>query len=483
MIRLSTRLQTAGSVVCLLAVLSPAPSRVSAQEAPAHPVISATLDETLAAARLSTSTSAANDSVALATLIDELLRTNQELKAASTRVVAATSRPDRAESLPDPSLALVYRNVGFPEFTLGDEMMTMLGVRVTQALPASGKRPQRRLVAEQDVEMAAAMVESTRRRLIQEVATAYYELAYVHEAIDIVGQTRELLLDLEETAETRYAVGDGLQQDVLKGQVEISTLLNRIVQLDQQRASLEARINRLVGRKTGAPLGRPEALDLELNDIPIAAVLPEATRSSAILAARAQRIEQQHAAVELVRTDRRPDLMLSGAYMNRGGLPGLWELNIGFTLPIRKSGNQDLEIEENLQELDARRSEHVDAIQAVELVVHDSYLRTDRAIRLTRLYRDAIVPQALLSLESMMAGYGVGKVDFPAVLDSVVTLLTYRIELAREAASYAKAVVRIEEHLGRSLGATPSESWQAPPLTTNTDVAGAVTAWAAGGER
>ena len=48
------------------------------------------------------------------------------------------------------------------------------------------------------------------------------------------------MLDLEETAETRYAVGEGLQQDVLKGQVAISVLLNRLVQLGQQRASLEA---------------------------------------------------------------------------------------------------------------------------------------------------------------------------------------------------------------------------------------------------
>jgi outer membrane protein TolC len=402
----------------------------------------------------------AADEVTLEALLDELLSDSQELKAAGTRVLAANARPDRAESLPDPSLSLVYRNVGFPELTLGEEMMTQLGLRFTQTLPGRGKRTQRRALAEMDVGVAEAQVASIRRRLVQEVTTAFYELDYICASIDIVHETRELLLDLEETAETRYAVGDGLQQDVFKGQVEISVLLNRLVQLDQQRASLEALINRKVGRRPGMPLGRPAHAGLELDDLPIAELVPEATRSSAALAARSQRIQQQQAAVAVLRTDRRPDVMLSGAYMNRGGLPGIWEVNVGFTLPVRKEGRQDLEIEEGEQELDARRIDHVDAVQAIELVVHDSYLRADRAVRLTRLYSDAILPQAVLSLESAIAGYGVGTIDFPALLDNVVTLLTYRLELKREETNYATAVVRIEEHLGRSLGATPDGVWR-----------------------
>ncbi len=439
-------------VLYIIALLTALPSLAltqlaQAQQAPPHPSPQG-LDALV------------TEEVTLEALLGELLRDNQELKAASTRVLAANARPERADSLPDPSLALVYRNVGLPEFTLGDEMMTQLGVRFTQALPGKGKRSQRRALAESDIEVAEAHVESIRRRLIREVATTFYELDYVYESIDIVHETRALLLDLEETAETRYAVGEGLQQDVLKGQVEISVLLNRLVQLDQKRASLEAIINRKLGRRPSMPLGRPVHGTLDLDDLPIEALMPEATRSSAALAARDRRIQQQQAAVEVVRTDRRPDILLSGGYMNRGGLPGIWEVNVGFTLPVRKEGRQDLEIEEGEQELSARRIDHIDAVQAIELLVHDSYLRADRAVRLTRLYSDAIIPQAVLSLESAIAGYGVGNIDFPALLDNVVTLLTYRLELEREETNYATAIVRIEEHLGRSLGVTPTGAWQ-----------------------
>lgn len=449
----------------ILTLLIAPPSSAWAQQAPPHPA--------------APNPSAAREEITLEALLDAVVRDSSELRAASQRVLAASERPDRADSLPDPTIALIYRNVGFSSLTLGDEMMSLLGVRVTQALPARGKRPQRRVVAERQIGVAQAQTESVRRRLIQQVSTAYYELLFVYESINIVNETRALLLNLEETAEARYAVGEGIQQDVLKAQVEVSILLNRLVQLDQQRGSLEALINRLLGRRASAALGRPAPRPLVLEEPPIDTLVSEATQSSAILAARQRRIEEQEASVELVRADRRPDLLLSGSYMNRGSLPGIWEMNVGFTLPIRKSGRQDLEIEENLEELNARRSDHIDAVRAVELLVQDSYLRADRAVRLSGLYRDAIIPQALLSLESAMAGYAVGSVDFLNLLDNVVTLLTYRLELEREQTNFAMALVRIEEHLGRSLGATPLDVWR-PVAARETSVVAGAASWLPG---
>ncbi len=431
-------------VIAIVFAMFLLPSTATAQNAPPHPAAGMTV---------------ASEPTSLAEILEETLQNSPELKAARARIVATASRPERVDTLPDPTVSLVYRNVGFPEFTLGDEMMSVLGVRFTQALPASGKRPSQRAVAERQIGVAEALAEATRRRLVQEVTSTFFELLHVHEVTDVVNETRELLLDLAQTAESRYAVGEGIQQDVLKAQVQISVLLNQLVQLDQKQSSLEARLNRLMGRPAGSAFGSLETPDLALEAIPIAAIAPEAQAASASLRLREQHIEKQAASVEMVRAERRPDWILSGAYMNRGGLTGIWEVNVGVTLPIRKSSRQDLEIAENLEELNALRADRLDAAQSVDLLVYDSYLQADRAIRLTRLYQQAIIPQAALSLESAMAGYGVGKVDFLTVLDNVITLLTYRTELAAERAAYARALARIEEHLGRSLGASPEVVW------------------------
>ncbi len=460
------------------------PAAATAQQAPPHPHFQATFAATAPA----TSTQRTDASqtpperlhredarpLSLDALLQQALTDNPEIQAAAARVAAAGQRPVQAASLPDPTLGAVIRNVGFTRLSLGDEMMSVYGLRFTQALPAGGKRPQRRIVAERGIDVARAQLEATRRRVLREIATAYYDLEFVHESIAVVEETRDLLDDLEQTAEARYAVGEGIQQDVLKAQVELSILLNRLVQLEQQRDTLAARINRLLGRDARTPLGQPAGVQLPpLDALDLVALRDEALHSSAVLRERITRIVQQEATVELARRDRRPDFVVSGAWLNRGSLPDIWELNVGVTLPIRKSQRQDRAIEENLEELNARRQDRSAAAVAVDEVIQDAFLQLDRAQRLVALFGDAIIPQATLSLESAMAGYGVGKVDFLTVLDNVITLLTYRLELEGEKVNAMKALARIEEHLGRSLGATPAGVWQsAPPATPSSTPAG-----------
>ncbi len=396
----------------------------------------------------------------LEALITTALSANPELAAARSRLAAARQRPAQAHALPDPSLELVVRNVGFPESTIGSEMMSITGIGFTQALPAAGKRPLRRAVAEQGIDVAAARIESVRRRLIRDVATAFYELAFVTEAIRVVDETKRLLTDLEVTAESRYAVGDGIQQDVLKAQVEISVLLNRLIQLLQQRSSIETHINRLLGRSPSDTVGDPESETLPQLDLDLDALQRAAASFSAVLTVRSEQIEHQLATVELARKETKPDFVLGGSWIHRGALPDMWQLNLAITLPIRKQQRQNRAIEESLQELGARRHERADAGLAVAERVRDSYLQVNRSVQLIALFRDGIIPQALLSLESAMAGYSVGKVDFLTVLNNVITLLTYRLELERQTASAMASLAELEEHVGRTLGATPGSVWQ-----------------------
>ena len=398
----------------------------------------------------------------LTDLIVAALEASPELAAARARVAAAAQGPDQAGSLPDPVLGVSYRNVGFPGLTLGQEMMSMAGLTFTQAVPAKGKRPARTAAAARMIEVARARIEPIRRRLIHDVGVAFFELAFVTESLEIVQETKLLLETLETTAASRYAVGEGIQQDVLRAQVEISVLLNRLILLQQQRGTIETRIQRLLARSSPVELGAPDATELPAAPLDLATLLREADCFSAMLAVQHRMIEQQRATVDLTRLDQRPDLVLGGSWMNRGSLPSVWQLNVGITLPVRQSQRQDRAIEQALLELDARRQDHVSVGLSVSESVREAYLRVDRSLRLIALFRDAILPQSMLSLESAMAGYSVGKVDFLTVLNNVITLLTYRLELERETTSYMVALTDLEEHVGHSLGATPPSVWAEP---------------------
>lgn len=390
-------------------------------------------------------------------LLEQALEDNPEILASRSRVLAAGERPPRARSLPDPMVGLTYRNVGFPRLSLGDEMMSVVGFRATQALPYPGKRELRAATANAGIDVAAARLSTLRRRVVRELAESWFELDYVARAIETVEETRALLENLEQTAESRYAVGEGIQQDVLKAQVEVSVLMKRLVVLEQQRDSVVTRINRIADRQPGAPVEDPAVVTPSDWEADLDSLQRLALADAALVRERARRVEHQEAAVAEARKERMPDFQISTAWMNRGGLPDIYEVNLGMSLPLYRETKQDRALAEAEDELDALRNEHADARSTVAAAVRDQYLKADRAARLMLLYRDAILPQATLSWESASAGYEVGRVDFLTVLDNLVKLLTFRIELHRQRVDYLQALARLEELTGRSLGALPPE--------------------------
>jgi outer membrane protein TolC len=86
-------------------------------------------------------------------------------------------------------------------------------------------------------------------------------ISFVRTSIEIVEKNR-LVLDFAKTAEARYAVGRGVQQDIFRAQTEISRLLARLATLEQRKESLQAEINRLLDRPPADPLGTPQRIQV-----------------------------------------------------------------------------------------------------------------------------------------------------------------------------------------------------------------------------
>src|SRR5581483_5321700 len=83
--------------------------------------------------------------------------------------------------------------------------------------------------------------------------------------------------------------------------------------------------------------------------------------------------------------------------------------------------------------------------------IRDKYLAETTAQRLVKLYSTTIVPQSSLSLESAIAGYEVGKVDFLTLLDNLVTLLNYELSYYEQLSNEEKAVAGLEPLVGVTL--------------------------------
>jgi hypothetical protein len=68
-----------------------------------------------------------------------------------------------------------------------------------------------------------------------------------------------------------------------------------------------------------------------------------------------------------------------------------------------------------------------------------------------KLYRQTIVPQGNLALESSLSTYETGSVDFLSVLSNFKMVLDYEMNYYDEALNYALALSRLEETTGQAL--------------------------------
>lgn len=382
----------------------------------------------------------------LPSLVAELDQANPELRAARQRWEAAKAVVPQVQSLPDPKAQFGYQRMPMAEPLQG----AMYGIG--QEIPFPGKLRLKGLVAQRDADRIEQEYVAVRLRLIARLKEAYFDLHFVHDSIEIVERNKILLMQFEKTAKSRYAVGQAAQQDVFRAQVEISRVMDRLAVLDQQKESLHAAVNRLLNRPPAGPLGSPEEIRMTMVTLPLAELSQRAEEFSPILQASAKGVERGEQAVALARRDYYPDFDVTalGLHNDRINEHG-FQVMLGIRLPLYYTTKQRQAVRQALAETTEARESLVNTKQDLLFRVKDDFAQAQRAERLVTILRDAIIPQATLALRASQSGYGVGKVDFLTLLNSLLTLQESELELHREMVAHEKALARLEEVTGGSL--------------------------------
>jgi outer membrane protein, heavy metal efflux system len=392
--------------------------------------------------------------VPLALLVEQALERNPEIKAMARNFDMMRARAPQAKALPDPMLEYSYAGniVPVPPFDVqrGDPSSgRMLGV--TQEIPFPGKRTLRGQVAEASAGAEWWNFEQTRLNVVAEVKDAYYELFFINKAIETITKNRKLLEQFAKIAEARYAVGRGIQQDVLKAQVEISKLVDQTTVLEQRRQTAEARINSLHYRELETPIGRTEEVKPRGFDFTLAGLNETAVAHNPALKAQRRQIERAQYSVQLAKKEFYPDFSVGVSYTNRPGMPEMYGVRVGVSLPVYARQKQRPALEEAVAGEAVERNRLENNTAVLFFRIKDRYLAATTAQRLVKLYGTTIIPQSSLSLESAIAGYEVGRVDFLTLLDNLVTLLNYELSYYEQISMQERAVAGLEPLVGADL--------------------------------
>jgi len=382
------------------------------------------------------------------------LANNPEIKAAEQRWRAAQARPSQEGSLPDPLVNTGYHNEGFDRFRQGSSDFSWLRLGAEQEVPFPGKLSLKETSAAREADREGAMYRATVLSVSTRLRVAYNEYFFADESLQIVHKNQALLEQLAAAAAARYRVGEGLQQDVVRAQVELSILLGRLTSLEQARQSAAAMLNAVLNRPPAAPLGSPAPVER----VPFSSTLDDlehlARERSPLLSAAQSGVERAESNLSLARRQYYPDFVLRADYFNKAALVPEWEVGAGIRVPLYFWRKQAFGVQEAAAGLSEARATKQSTSQDVLARVKSLYAQVTSAARLVDLYGATVVPQAELSLHSASAGYQVGQVDFLTLLNSFTVLNEYQLRYYEELTNFDKAVAQLEEVVGLAADAS-----------------------------
>jgi len=394
------------------------------------------------------------------------LQSNAGLAGMASRAKSIAEIPPQVGTLPDPHLSFDAMNLPVDTLSTTQENMTQLKVGLSQEIPFPGKLRAKEEVAQFEAESASYDVEETRLRLIRNVNISWWNVFYLDRAIEIVKRNQQLLRQFIRIAETKYKVGEGLQQDVLLAQVELSKLLDVDIQLVGARKDAEARLNELLNRPTYLTIRLPDHVKESLPQIPEEVELHQiALNARPLLASRGQLINAAKKRVELAELDYYPDFKLGGAWGSRSGTnpvngrsrPDLTSLGVSFNLPIFTSTKQDRAVDQRKANVAREEFALQDATEAVWSEASSSLAGFIKTRDQAALFKHGIIPQASQTVDSMLAGYQVNKVDFLNLVRSQITLYNYETLYWKALTGAWQSLARLEAAIGKKIKETTHE--------------------------
>ena len=391
----------------------------------------------------------------LRSLVDYALANNPEVNVARERHIGALARVPQAMALPEPKLTYRYF-VNEVETRVGPQEH---GIGLSQTLPWFGKLGLQGDAATEAARAAQERIASIQNTVIAEVANAYYELFYLGQSIEIIRGNRDLVLHLERVARARYGAGAATHADVIRAQVELGTIENRLGSLEDRRAPLFARLNALLNRPTTETFDLPSILTFEPVNYTDDELLAKVSLHNPDLRATSFEIEAAHRQRERANKNYLPDITLGLDYIATGDarMPGVQDsgddalsATIGFTLPIWRS-KYDAGVKEAdamLRQQQFKRDQQLNTFHA-ETVTALFKLRD--AQRQIDLYEKTLLPKANESLVATQRAYSTGAASFADTIDAQRMLLNFELSFARAITDHNQARIVLEKLTGQSL--------------------------------
>ncbi|GJL77349.1 MAG: hypothetical protein NPINA01_03380 [Nitrospinaceae bacterium] len=329
---------------------------------------------------------------------------------------------------------------------------------IKQSYPFPGALSLKASIAEQEVRIAKEKYEIAIRDTVTQLKETFYEWVYLPEAIRITKEHLKLLTELEAVASVHFRTGKGGFNDIIKAQIKISKLKDDLINLEEQKGVVEAKLAWFFNIGSPFPIEPPGSQALNSIGLPALELIEVAFKHQQELKLLIEEIRKSEMAIQLAEKKYYPDLTPGFSYFEdrKGSRVGTVKTGESFettpdTQPELWFGENDAFIREARLNYQALLKKRDDQKEGLRFQVKKFFYELDQAERAVRLYEKSLLPLAQKALEVSVAEYKTGKTDFLSLLDAETTLLNFAIDYQRALKNHGQHKARLEQLVGKRL--------------------------------
>jgi len=363
------------------------------------------------------------------------------------RAEALASEAVAEGQLPDPMVSAQVVNLPTDSFSVNQEPMTQaLRVGVRQEFPAG-----RSLRIRASQQIAAAQAEQARteqalREIVLETRQAWLELAWHRRAVEILQQSRNRIEQQIGSLQSRFAAGGLNAQSLLRAELELSLLDDRITEHRRMAESARAALARYIGSEAYRRI--PDTLPEFTLDSTRLDRLERHLVDHPEITARQSLAEAANQGIALARQAYKPKLAVEAGYGFRSERPDLASIGVSLSVPLFTGQRQDKRQEAAVQRSRAAQFELDDHLRELRRQLDEALSDWRRYQERLTLYEQVVDQRAEQTVEASITTYANGQTDFAELIRSQLAALDVQIKQAELAAQAGKAWARITYLVG-----------------------------------
>lgn len=363
-----------------------------------------------------------------------------------------------AATLPDPRMSLMAGNFPVDSFDINQEGMTQLSVGISQMFPRGDSLSLTRRQKQQLAEQHPLLRLDRRAKVGATVSQLWLEVFKAQESIRLIEQDRALFEQLVDAAKAGYssALGRARQQDVIRAQLELTRLEDRLTMLRQQQQAAQKLLSEWIGAPATVPLAPvlpTQSLSRPLS-VPTIEYANEHTRYEWIrhhpaLRALDQRIDATQTGVDLAKQKYKPEWGLTAQYGYRDNDPmgrdraDLFSVGVNFDLPIFTGNRQDKEVSAAVNRTEAIKTEKHLLGRRLMAELETASVQLARLDERQALYADQLLPQMAEQAEASLTAYNNDDGDFAEAVRARIAELNAKVDALAIAVDRQKTIAQI----------------------------------------